>query len=501
MGLGDQATIKNTEFYIELGRSCNLNCGHCLNRSGNNIPIVELTDSELDLLSHTVNSSANIQTVHFSGGEPTLYKNSILNLQKLIVRKISYSITTNGSIGYDFTDWLENVKIDLIYLSIDKWHSPWVDRNILIKFIMIAKDKMIPLEVHSVIDDLTDLAELKWCSDLNLKIQPHFRIKSGKSRSSSQMKNLDSNESCPSLTKQLLKVNWYKNMGYSICCGPLYFDKLVDDSFLLSPNLIAVANSPITLFHEKQNLKQVLTQFKFYHANFKSPCEACVFLFKQRKSLGNLSYYNILNSDYKYFPIQNIVSDNDWHDLANDYALKYVVTKSDTRELASFKHEEYNSIRSNISKAPFNKSDKSELLQFVKVNYFDRWRDFVNDTDFQILSNKTDDYLKKDIKGIWYIKDNIPVGLLIYSYDTNHTVFNCPTIHIGHWGYQKDLVTSLEAKFIKNDWLYELQKIAIKHDFPPLTAIISDFNNSSLNFAIKNNFNITHFRLDSRNLE
>lgn len=63
-------------FSIQLSRTCNMECPHCISHSSPKIKTQVAPENEIELL-HQVISDSKFDEIQFSGGEPTLFIDSI----------------------------------------------------------------------------------------------------------------------------------------------------------------------------------------------------------------------------------------------------------------------------------------------------------------------------------------------------------------------------------------------------------------------------------------
>lgn len=82
--------------YIELTRKCNLQCKHCLNNSGIEIPNA-LSEDEMNNLVEKL-SDAGLQEVRFTGGEPLLFPAIYKIIHNATEKGLFVSIGTNGTL-------------------------------------------------------------------------------------------------------------------------------------------------------------------------------------------------------------------------------------------------------------------------------------------------------------------------------------------------------------------------------------------------------------------
>lgn len=491
------------ELFIDLGRACNLSCGHCLNRSGPKHLVETLDDVLITEVCELINTNTAISYVHFSGGEPTLYKESIATIQKKILRPIKYAMTSNGSLGKELQHWLLNVQIDRIHLSVDRWHQKEVTPDTIKSFIEIAKRSGIELEVEAVVTSIIELSDFYWLAGLNVEIQPRFLVASGRSKINSEGQTLSENDQCPTFknNRGLKKIIWFPKKGFSYCCGPLAFDNQQNSDFIYSKTIDQVDNTPLSKFHENKSIKKHLIDLGFKKKQLSGSCDACQFLHKKRTDLGNLSFFEILKSNQRYFSISKPVNEQTWQDLGEDFKLAYFVYNDSPRNLNSevFGGKSLEDVK--ITRRPIRDFGIQGMLDFLKVNFFERWVEFRSDSDYKKAEQGTPSYYAKDLQGFWYLKNGQIVALLVFSKDKNHPAVGKDVIHIGHWGYLPQLLDKDEIASIKSNWIKELKTFSELNGWLPLDGIVDDFNSASLGLARKLGFKVHSFRLDKRGIE
>ncbi|MBL7669050.1 MAG: radical SAM protein [Bdellovibrionaceae bacterium] len=489
--------MENQELFIDLGRACNFACSHCLNNSGPHYTVDNLEPLHLNAIVDAIETNTSIKKIHFSGGEPTLYKSTILMIQAHITRPVKYALTSNGSLGEKFTEWMADVILDTVSVSIDQWHSPFVTQETLKGFLSAAIDRQLEVEIECVVDSLADLDKFSWLSVYSLAIQPRFRIACGRSRSGPNQAISTMNLTCPSLTRNPKKINWQKDKGFSICCGPLLFDDLQDDNFLFSQEFSKVSQTPISMILKNNTFADLLMKFGI-SKQFSSPCEACRFLFRLRSDLGNVSFFDILSGNRRYFKINQRVMEQTWREINPDYKLTYFVINETPQRLDPGCFLFSNLESHGVKKANIRSFGINGLLSFVQDNFFDRWKEHRTRADYENLAKITPAYYEKDLRGCWYLKNEKPIALLMYTIERNHSAVNRDVIHIGHWGYLPTEVSRAEAQSIKYDWINSLREASTKSNWMPVAGVIDDFNEASLSLSQTLGFEIHSFRLDKR---
>lgn len=126
---------------IILLEECNLTCAHCVREDEPMDPGYRLSFEQLQSCLSDCHSLEAIRWVHFSGGEPTLWKEGNRNLVHLLLQiseaGFTPGFTTNGSYFVDyrrcrefFEEYLSGSTMPLrLYLSIDTFHRNFAARR------------------------------------------------------------------------------------------------------------------------------------------------------------------------------------------------------------------------------------------------------------------------------------------------------------------------------------------------------------------------------------
>ena len=135
--------------YIETTRQCNMSCEHCMRGDA------QSTDLNPDILRPLLERTDYIETIGFSGGEPSLNPQAIKNIlnlcQEYDISVGNFYIVTNGK---DMSDQFLHALLDWTFytsgdpdmngiaLSQDEYHEPisWADRNKLAQFSAFRPD-------------------------------------------------------------------------------------------------------------------------------------------------------------------------------------------------------------------------------------------------------------------------------------------------------------------------------------------------------------------------
>jgi len=127
--------LDKTLIMIFLLEECNNDCPHCVRTDEPMLPGYKLYSEQLKICLEDCKKLESIEWVHFSGGEPTIWREGALGLVDLLIAisdaGFDPGFTTNGIIFQDYNEckgffkkYLENSdRVLRLYLSIDTFHS------------------------------------------------------------------------------------------------------------------------------------------------------------------------------------------------------------------------------------------------------------------------------------------------------------------------------------------------------------------------------------------
>jgi MoaA/NifB/PqqE/SkfB family radical SAM enzyme len=217
--------------HVMPGLYCNFYCTHCVNDSGPKQSL-KVSSDELLKIKESVSSHAppNLQ---FTGGEPTFYSveiNSIIEAHPNI-EKCQVQLTTNGwyaSSKKGIEEKLgEFIKVDILLLSYDKFHSSKVTGIQIENLIQYCKENGIKFGISMCISDPKEMLEArailsKYDADLIFqKVDSTGRAKKNKCAykyPSFEPEVLE--KKCPNLNT----ISYIAGKGFTNCCGNLIFN-------------------------------------------------------------------------------------------------------------------------------------------------------------------------------------------------------------------------------------------------------------------------------------
>lgn len=284
---------KPIKLQIMVSDRCNLRCGHCLVSAGPHANRWILSDRDIDQIAAVVDATPQVLTVHFTGGEPTLFRDLIARLQKRITRNVRYGMTTNGTLGEGLTEFLGTVALSEITLSYDRFRETQVKKDTLLAFVKAATTRGIPVTVNCVFDSLSDLGAPQFLVQAGATLATAKLVRAGRAetlpKNGGCLRKQDTlSGTCPSLIDPEARAEAYETViffpgeGFTNCCGPLVFANTVDRDRLFARDLATLATSPLRQFLDRTSFADALHTRKLTSKSPCTRCEACVLLFGQK---------------------------------------------------------------------------------------------------------------------------------------------------------------------------------------------------------------------------
>lgn len=436
------------ELQILLGLNCNFKCSHCLNSSKPGLRDFDISETEIKSLLQEVIDSENVKYVTFSGGEPLLYIDKIKHIVLTLRNKrpeLKFSLTTNGALIEKNSKTLELLKIEYCMLSFDQEHAEYISPTSFVKVLVNAKKLFNKIEINVthgfnlyIHDDIKNyvLAE-------NIKLNLNHKVQSGRNKETVDYIDSTFNHiSCPNINEKKMKISFVPTKGFTICCGPIIFDKITEDSMAYVSSLSLVSESLLYNFLKKTSIVPL-------YNNGMTDCDKCKnCLFKMN------------NAEISYF-----ISNKSWSDDLNNY------TYDDLSRMNKLFYPKYVKIvQPGTFKNPYNsflykqkKLVSKEIGDGLMSLEIEEFSDFTIDTFYKVHTNF---YSLSDIRRFKkdqaiffnlpnkYIRHKIDgkvVAYLVVCFIDNHPFFKRPAWHIGYWGILSGTDRDLREK-IKQEW-------------------------------------------------
>ncbi len=269
------------------GFKCNFACAHCCSPDAS----AALNPREESLLLDAVESHG-MKTLHFLGGEPTLYldrTNAFLSkLGKL--NKFKVKITTNGHFAKTKSSAVTLLssfkKLDSVQLSYDKFHKKFLPFSYIRNLHNACRSLNIGFGVVASVQspmDMLLLNKLKDIGDFQIGMQKVLPV--GRARSNRifyQHPSFDRNvlsRRCPN--KKV--ITCLPEKGFSICCSSLVFDTNIQN--ICHPTLKAHLDSEFYRMMRSLSFRGIIKKFGLNMAPFlpedSAPCVLCEKVFRK----------------------------------------------------------------------------------------------------------------------------------------------------------------------------------------------------------------------------
>lgn len=151
-----------------------------------------------------------------------------------------------------------------------------------------------------------------------------------------------------------------------------------------------------------------------------------------------------------------------------------------------------------ISTKDIRNISEEDFGSFTVRTYYNKFSDFQSAADRNLFLSTIPKYFKENIFGKGYFKDGKLVGVIVTHLNAKHSVLNKATLHIGYWGYERDLVTIEEARSIKVDWLTEFANWSGQLGGIPVEGSVDWFNRAAYKMTKQMGFNQICLRLDRK---
>jgi hypothetical protein len=130
-----------------------------------------------------------------------------------------------------------------------------------------------------------------------------------------------------------------------------------------------------------------------------------------------------------------------------------------------------------------NGEDHKTFIDFITPNYFEAYRSHLRPEAHQIFLDQAEWVFSNNPNGFKYFYKNELVALLLTIEIKDHPVLRRDVIHIGYWGYERNLVNLETARLIKQHWQGAIYR-ASRGNKLPISVTIDGFNKASLKYAL-----------------
>ncbi len=480
------------ELQVILGLNCNFFCSHCLNDSKPKRKDFDISQNELESLSKQIIENKDIFQVSFSGGEPLLYLDEIKFLVDSIrssPRHIHFSITTNGALIKNKYRQIKSLDLDSCLISYDEEHSMFLSKIDFEESIDLAKSLFkevelnITFETENYFRDVSQSVEKS-----NTKVNFTSKINSG--RASKKLPNNEQSKfqlfKCPNIDekKKFYKITFIPTKGFTICCGPVIFDKLLGDELLYFNSVAELNNNIFYKFIKKLSTSTV-------YAVSEINCDNCKFI------CADSNYDSILKFSQR--PWENIIFNYTEDELKKYNNLFYpkFVKILETKEII-------NPWKDIIESTELIKSFKGDILSLVDIEKFTEFTldsfykvhtKFYSSSDIIRFKNEQSIFFNMPYRYIYHTKNDEIVAYLVLCNWEKHPFFKKDVWHIGYWGIGNQIALRTERDYIKKEWATLLSEL---NSNSSITANIDFFNYPADSISAKLNFKSIGLRLDPR---
>lgn len=490
------------ELAIQLGLNCNFSCNHCLNSSYPGNRTSEFNESDFTLVSKSIETTPNIGSISFTGGEPLLYIEWIERIcafaDSISGRKIRKTLTTNASLASSLKPRLAKLNLDGVLVSFDTPHKKFIGNEEISNQIDALKDICPLVEITSTFHHRTELQELTHLAlAKNVRLLSNASIKGGRNLESHPITNLigdgkKTKVECPNIDLQnnSLKIYYVPRKGFSFCCGPAIFQDTELSSQLFSKNI-----SQTTMNSEFK------TQCALTRNEVDSPgnndCERCLNL---RQNSIFQKYSSFLNSEQIWdnvIPIERI-SQAERSELTKYFRLRLIGTTriKDIPKIDAQPTSE--KLTLSIEKS-CNQEAINDFVSFADRTFFQKFDFEYSQSERHLFSTSAPAAFQHQHLMLRHRfgEDKKTAAIMVLIKLDDHPWLKHPTWHVGYWGIDPSIKDRALRHSIKAEWF---NTIADLPDPDFLIGVVDDFNISSQNMAKYFNGTFHHLRLDPRSI-
>lgn len=456
------------DLQILLGLNCNFSCGHCLNNSGPGNYSSDFSQEDHEILKSEIATNIPIKTIAFSGGEPLLYLEQIESIIKSIStnfpqRQIQYSITTNGSLLKNYFERIKALNITRCVISFDIFHNEFQSIERFEETIHISRSLFEETCINLVIEDDSDIELVKNIAvKLDVKIQISRPVKSGRyDKSENKQEGLNFKKlSCPNIqADKKLKISYYPNRGFSICCGPIVFSSSKFDEYFVFSSIREVLESCVY----KTLLKTSETYIK---DSFATSCKSCTEIFKNKGVLTHFSKIISKNNWNNYLDF-NEVEQSDLEELNKLFQPKivYSLPRGGARQSEYFQNSKLEESMKKFRVVESNRLSTEEVREvsdFTKDVFYNAHSEHYFISDLKRFYLDQEYFFSLPINSIRHFdsKNGLVASFVIGKIDP-HPKFKEPVWHVGFWGISPRVTDKNHRMWIKSSWsdaIFELNK-------------------------------------------
>jgi MoaA/NifB/PqqE/SkfB family radical SAM enzyme len=488
--------IQSINLQVILGLNCNFICGHCINDSKPKNNKLDLTEAEILTISEIVNRDNRINAISFNGGEPLIYHEEIIKFKNNVKRNISWNITTNGSLTLLNKKNITFLEKFNVILSYDKFHNKFLSLEKFKEVVELLYNNTESLKINFVYEDPTEL-ELIYdtVGSKCIEIIPTSLIKGGRASKYKDNLSFESNFNCPNIKKDEIKITYIAQNGFTPCCGPLLFDKYVNEESFFTKNTNELNNDYVVTLFESDFVKKLIDKSNFNKQ--KTPCEICL-------DLDELLTEENINKNINYINNHLVLSEQPLNDkikkkFKNKFHIQYLfkLSESSKENEKIKKNKTEKNVTSDLEFKILENPDENIFKNFILENYYKNFSNEYSRLEIQGFVDAIGDYFKGTTLTSFGYKNGEIVSVITAYYFQNYEPLKSSVWHIGYWGIDKKKLTPSEIQEIKDNWI-KYRNILLEKRNSDIIAYIDDFNIASIKYALKNSFNQIGIRLKKR---
>ena len=275
--------------YLAVSDRCNFQCTHCAvdARSDRN---AILTTEEIATISAFVNSQQCIHQVTFTGGEPTLHLDTLVNVQRKISRKVTWRMCTNGWFGARPEAILDRLNLDEIVVSYDAFHQPFVSSSCIRNLLTAARDRGINPLLSFTYAHISDLKLIDEVLPEGIDVTTQRCGNAGRFKSDTSPRDgfgIDVSESrCPGVSSAKgrgERIAFHPSRGSTVCSGSTLWNRVLGDSILFSPLDSSLYTHRFRSLMKKYTFGEIAARLgvNILKRKFATVCDGCACIFEE----------------------------------------------------------------------------------------------------------------------------------------------------------------------------------------------------------------------------
>lgn len=448
---GDLKGSCPVDLYVFVQDKCNFSCSHCISFSSPTASKFLMSDSECLEVVDLVNKNRQIRSVHFTGGEPSLGLSKLKWISQNIRKEVKIHITTNGWFAEKNLALLDDLNLETITISLDKFHLPYIKKKAIYDLCLYYLDKGISeVALNVVFEDPLELADYVDFSDLGVVVKPRMLVGLPGSEGKPNIKKKEFiHDGCPSSkTKDGTKGIFYiPGRGLIQCCAGIAFHDLTpkeyySDTARLSEDYFSkeFSDKSFSSYIANPSLMELVDQ------NYSSLCEACTDFhlpyFGGRSLQGLLTLDEDLNGLNKCF-VSSSVSKKLLNLVGRIKPSLSLVVRGKLLEI-----EEKNlSLMSTERVHSDNPDVKRVVLDVFKKCYHSRGLSVGDQVINEVEAEETLlELLSLPDVMAYFLKKNEKIGGLIVIKPFKYDFFEATYLHMAFLGYQKEVLDAVDVK-------------------------------------------------------